>query len=604
MSVQTSGGVRIRTPHRLALAIVLALAPTLCIALAPAGTAFAKSFSMPSVRIDALVGADGSLTVEEERTFSFDGDFTRVYWILDPPSGGVYSGISVTGPSGLMPPATVEGRPAGYSRIIPTGGATQVEAYGEMSNETVTYTLRYHVTAAATRWSDTSELNWQCVAPNWEVGTGEVEAVIHLPAGVTASQVKAWAHGPLTGSVHIQPDASVILTLSDLPAETFVEPRILFPAEALSAVAPGTEPRLEKVLAEEEVLAEAANERRARARRETGITSALGIGLPLLLLAIAVPLFLRYGREHRTDFKGRYFREDPADLHPALVSYLMNMGQVKDSSMSAALMRLADRGAIRMEPVTVSKPFLFGQREESTYLLTLVREKWGSLERLDQNLLSFLFTEIAGDDTLTIDEMKSEAKARAQTFHDGVADFKSLVAQEADAAGLLEKSSRTMRVLAWVMTFFAGGATFFGTCAAQNVIAAFVGGGATVALATLAALMPRRSTEAAALFARYRGLRNYLRDFSRLDEAPPTSVVLWNHFLVLAVVFGVADRVIEQLRVRVPEVVGDPGFATTYWWAYSGAGYASPVNALSGGFASAASIASSELSSSSGGGGG
>ena len=47
-------------------------------------------------------------------------------------------------------------------------------------------------------------------------------------------------------------------------------------------------------------------------------------------------------------------------------------------------------------------------------------------------------------------------------------------------------------------------------------------------------------------------------------------MVLWNRFLVLAVVFGIAEEVIAQLKVTVPEVVQDPGFAMTYWWVYGG----------------------------------
>ncbi|HEX9093321.1 MAG TPA: DUF2207 domain-containing protein, partial [Coriobacteriia bacterium] len=195
------------------------------------GAAYGKSWTMPSVRIATQVNTDGSIDVVEERSFAFEGDFTRVYWLLDPPKTGVYSGITVTGPSGPMPPATVDGRPAGFSRIVPEGAMTRVEAYGEMSDETLTYTLRYHLTGAAERWADTAELYWQTIGANWEAPTGKVEIVLTLPPGVTPDQVKAWAHGPLTGTVHIQPDASVRVEVSDLAAGQNVEPRVLFPAE-------------------------------------------------------------------------------------------------------------------------------------------------------------------------------------------------------------------------------------------------------------------------------------------------------------------------------------------------------------------------------------
>ncbi|MGB4593337.1 MAG: DUF2207 domain-containing protein, partial [Coriobacteriia bacterium] len=101
-----------------------------------------------------------------------------------------------------------------------------------------------------------------------------------------------------------------------------------------------------------------------------------------------------------------------------------------------------------------------------------------------------------------------------------------------------------------------------------------------------------------------RGLRDYLRDFGRLEDAPPTHVVLWEHFLVMAVVFGIAEQVIEAMRVKVPQVLSDPGLARTTWWVTPAQGYVSPMAAFSSGFASAARVASSQMSSSSGGGGG
>jgi uncharacterized membrane protein len=116
--------------------------------------------------------------------------------------------------------------------------------------------------------------------------------------------------------------------------------------------------------------------------------------------------------------------------------------------------------------------------------------------------------------------------------------------------------------------------------------------------------MLRRSRTGNELYAHYKALHDFLRDFSRLSEAPPQSVAIWHRFIVLAVVFGIAEQVIRALRVAVPSVVADPAFQTTYWWVYSSPSGASPVSSLQSGFASASQIAASEMSSGSGGGGG
>ncbi len=586
------------------LAAVLPAVLLLALAVALPARAFAKSFTMPAVRIDARIDPDGSLSVKETRSFEFDGDFTRVYWELEPPAGGAGTDIAVTGPNGPLQPATAEGRPAGYMRIIDQGTLTQVDVYGAWSSETVEYTISYRVTGAAVRWADTGELYWQAIAKNWGASTGAATIVVHMPAGVTRDQVKAWAHGPLTGLVTINDDGSVTLTVSDLPPSTFVEPRIVFPAEALASVQPRAESKLDSILAEEASAANEANAVRQSARTQVIGSWALGIGVPLVALVVVIAMFFRYGKEYKPAFTGEYFREPPMDMNPALVGHLWTMGTVDDQALSACLMNLADRGVLRMEPTTVTKAGLFGSHEESTYLLTLDTAKWETLDAIDKRLLSFLFTTVAGDNTLTIDEMQDYAKASAQEFQDGLNAVEAEVAAEAEARGFVEGGSRVAMGVSWLLTIGATCAWIFGTVGAESFVVALVAAPAVIAMVVLSAKMKRRSPAANELNAKYTGLRNYLRDFSRLQEAPPASLVLWNQFLVLAVVFGIADVVIQQMKVVVPQVLSDPNFAMTYWWVASGPGYGSPISSLSSGFTSAAQVASSTLSSASGGGGG
>ena len=87
----------------------------------------------------------------------------------------------------------------------------------------------------------------------------------------------------------------------------------------------------------------------------------------------------------------------------------------------------------------------------------------------------------------------------------------------------------------------------------------------------------------------------------------PSDVILWNRLLVMAVALGVADKVIEQLKVAMPELIDDPDFMPIYYWYYIGQpGVGSPADVFSGAIhdASVAAIANSVDASGSGGGGG
>ena len=116
------------------------------------------------------------------------------------------------------------------------------------------------------------------------------------------------------------------------------------------------------------------------------------------------------------------------------------------------------------------------------------------------------------------------------------------------------------------------------------------------------------SPEGRELKAKLAALKRWLEDFTRLGEAVPRDVVLWNRLLVMAVVLGVADEVIDQLQVYLPEVLADPMLSTTYGWYYAGP-VGRPYDRVTTNYSSAhhvstAALAASESSSGGGGGGG
>ncbi len=136
----------------------------------------------------------------------------------------------------------------------------------------------------------------------------------------------------------------------------------------------------------------------------------------------------------------------------------------------------------------------------------------------------------------------------------------------------------------------------------------FLGVPVGLVLIFVARAVKRRSQEAAELHAQYAALERYLKDFGRLQEKPPDAIVLWEQFLIFAVVFGIADQVAKAMTVKVPEVVNDPAFRTPYllWWGMpgEGGGGLSAFNELHQSFSQAVSVATSSSSSGSGGGGG
>ena len=87
----------------------------------------------------------------------------------------------------------------------------------------------------------------------------------------------------------------------------------------------------------------------------------------------------------------------------------------------------------------------------------------------------------------------------------------------------------------------------------------FLGIPVGLVLIFVARAVKRRSQEAAELHAQYAALERYLKDFGRLDEKPPDAIVLWEQFLIFAVVFGIADQVAKAMTVKMPGSRQRPG---------------------------------------------
>jgi len=72
-------------------------------------------------------------------------------------------------------------------------------------------------------------------------------------------------------------------------------------------------------------------------------------------------------------------------------------------------------------------------------------------------------------------------------------------------------------------------------------------------------LWVRRTQKGALLHARWQAFRRYLTDFSRMEEAPPASLALWEQFLVYGIALGVAEQVLDAARLQAPPEVAQGG---------------------------------------------
>ncbi len=583
---------------RLLLAVLLAVG-----LVSPAQ---AKSYYLNRADVIAQVRADGSMHVQETREVVFEGTFHAFDRTIPVPPGAEITNITVS--EGGIPYQERSGEEPGTFTSMRSARDLSLSWFYVATDETRTFALEYDVLGAVQRHADVAELYWQFIEPDheWEAKTSTV--TILFPVPVPASQIKAWAHGPLQGNVAIGSDR-VQLTCNPLPPNTMVEGRVLLPAGVITS-----SPRsdysgaLPSIQEEEAGWAGEANQQRRLARASIFLPfGTLGVGF-----LVAFALYWRYGREYLEPNPPIYEREPLEGWKPNEAAYLWHWGSLGPNDMTAMLMDLVRRGAlqlvIRKEDHAILGGLL-GSREKEEQYLRRVPEFKGELSRAEQHLIErVLFAGIDSDVEVSMSEFTERAKADPIAAKARYDHWKKAAEDESEKVTIVAPDSNVAMgfgIGIGVLVFLS---TFLFASVLQSPAAIVDGfGGFGIIIASLNTR--RRTREAASALHHWQAFRRYLLDFSRLREYPAPAVVLWEQYLVFAITLGVADRVIEQFKdlyVRLPDAERSTFVGFPNWVSSEGQGFSSlgSISSAFDSFSHTFTAATSSFSSSSGSGGG
>lgn len=604
----------------------------LALLLLPAA-AHADGYSMTQTYIGATVEADGSLTVVEGRQFDFDDDINGVYWDIN-------TGTNQQGGTAGVDVLSVEEDDAAFSRVDyankgdsgvytveQSDGSVRIKVFSpHESDDSAIYYVSYTMTGAVMNWADTAELYWKFVGDGWSANSDDVEMEVYFADGAIGTPAskgdnfRAWGHGPLTGDVSIDADEPMVTyTIPCVHEGEFAEARIAFPSDWVPGLSASSEERMPTILSEEKTWAEEANARRARARMIANTLAAVSVVAAVTFTGVIVVLKLRR-RKPKPLFQDEYFRDVPSADHPAVLSALMSWNEVPDQAYIATLMKLTDDRVIKLEETTETKKkgLLRREKEERTYRITVTDEAWKAAKKdgIDRDVLKVFFAGVKPDKdgvrSRTFSELEEYASERTESVGDKLEDYQNTVKGElADREYVASDGIVAMvfgLVLGILIAFIPVGSIFFTDGAQANIIAAIVSVPIVLVGIGVSRTFRRFTPEGAEVAARCKALKHWLEDFTRLKEAVPGDLVLWNKLLVMGVALGVSKEVLRQLAEAVPpEVREADGFYDNYpcyWWYYHHYSTESPLDSFNDVYHESISAVASSSDSSGGGGGG
>lgn len=604
-----------------------------CALLLLPAVARADGYSMTQTYIGATVEADGSLTVVEGRQFDFDDDINGVYWDIN-------TGTNQQGGAAGVNVLSVEEDDTAFNRVDYANkgddGVYTVEQSDDgvrikvfsphESGDSAIFYVSYSMTGAVMNWSDTAELYWKFVGDGWSADSDDVEMEVYFAnaaagtAAVKGDNFRAWGHGPLTGDVSLDTDEPMVTyTIPCVHQGEFAEARIAFPSDWVPWLSASSEERMPTILSEEKAWADEANARRAHARMIANVLAVVSVVAAATFTGVIVVLKLRR-RKPRPLFQDEYFRDVPSADHPAVLSALMSWNEVPDQAYIATLMKLTDDRVIKLEEASVTKAkkgLLGREKEEQTYRVTVSDAGWKLAKGIDRTVLKVFFAGVKpdenGDRSRTFDELQHYVKQHATPVGDKLEDYQNTVKGKlADSEYVASDGIVAMvfgLVLGIIIVFGILGSLFYTDFADANVGAAMISIPVTIVGFVLSCTFRRYTPEGAEVAARCKALKHWLEDFTRLKEAVPGDLVLWNKLLVMGVALGVSKEVLRQLAEAVPaDLRNSDDFYDNYpcyWWYYHHYGNESPLDSFNDVYhETIRELASSSDSSSGGSGGG
>ena len=563
---------------------------------------FAASFRIEKLDIEANLQKDGSMVVSEAVTYDID-EINGVYFDIDAKGFGELEYIQVfeddsTGGFKEVDTSNYE--------VSVNDDLYRIKLYSKNHNNRRTFKFVYKLPEAITVYDDVAQFNRKMVGQEWQQGINYITAKVIIPvsASYDNSNILVFGHGPLTGEVDKEGN-TVIYRLNNYYPGDFLEAHILMEPEIFSEYNKSKivhKDMKQKLLDMEAKLADEANAERDKAIRQQEMINKV-FEKPGLIFGVlssiwgALMYYIHVIFKRKNKVKnsvGKYLRELPDNSSPALVGGFMT-NSINDNEILATIVDLVRRKVLTLE----------NSDKNSIIILTGSTENLSAQEKAIVDIYINDFGDGKSLDLKSFGFFQKVPMSVARKFE----KWRAMVQSEMNRKNLTYQGLGCLGVIffAFFPMIFTFAGLVIGMITGNKMFLLIVVMGIILFVSGAKARYPRK--ELAEAKDKWQAFKNFLSDYSQLEEAKITSVHLWEQYFVYAVALGVSEKVVKAYKKALDMGVIDQGvnkFRTSPifnpMFSRSFSNLNGMVSRTNSGASSA--IASSRRSSSSGGGGG
>lgn len=501
----------------------------LCTVIAAPAWAFAADYQCAQVDLVAQVETDGSVIVTDQRIFDFSAEgeesetLTWLYQgfpedadlsITHVRMAALDGDDNVVGDWVNLEPTTFllswrnGGRPEGdawsYDKF-------QSKLYAFVRNlpDRAVFEVVYQVDHAVEAYDDAADFQWAYAPRDYAVAMHDVHATVVLPMPADAfvepgENVRAWGHGPADGTVDVAYDGSVKFYDPEVAPSAYAEGRVMFPVQWLTNL--GDEDKLEHqgdlqyywtTRYEENWVDRGAHQKILRAGLGIG-----ALGVALAVLAAALFVYARWGRERPPAFTDDYWCDLPAPrCQPAVMGRLWRWNHESPDDVVATVLDMVRRGALRLRCGKEGRP----------EALEIPQQGSISDEAMDGATLALLDALAPESESVSLRELSAAAHERPRDFLRAVQAWQGRLSALVEPENFFDLASRrAQRAVLAAAGFLAlialGALVLVGWQVALLVLAA------AAATGVLGNYTMRRTPAGNELAAHEKALRNWMRD--------------------------------------------------------------------------------------------
>ena len=510
---------------------------------------FSASYSISALNVEIDLQKDGSAIISEAVTYDID-EINGVFFYIDAMGYGGIDSLQVFEDNGINKNGEVlytDVDPLNYE-VTEDNGVYRVKLYSRNVNNVRVFKFVYTLPNAINMYNDVAQLNRKMVGQDWEKDIDNVNVFFRIPVSedYDNSKILVFGHGPLTGEV--SKDKNIVkYELKDYHSGDFLEAHILMEPEIFSEFDSSKiihENKKQELLDMEKALADEANAERERAKKMHTIgyfILSIGgaiLGLGALLISKAEKSIINSYEKDMTF--GKYSREIPK-LSPAVVGSIITR-KTDSNEILATILDLIRRKILSLETI--------GEHN----FLKLIADTNTSVLSVDEQIIIDIYINDFGDGkTVDLDSLETSFKKIAKPREvmkkftkwikvvEGVPIFKEDFKYEKLIN--VAKNSKSLKLLRIIIALVGISGAFL---AYFNPWALLLLPLSIPVIFMFSKIIPNKKkyiTERELI-----AFKNFLSDYSQLEEAKITYIHLWEEYFVYAVALGVSEKVVKAYK--------------------------------------------------------